>query len=148
MLRAIECVAQGTFVTQFAVIRVATINDILTVKNTVTEIAILTRKCPDDQIAIFVFGGVVGIERILALCILNGGFRHCQVEIMKLLKKIPGKIIRPAVCKGIILITPPHFLIVDGIGRVWRIERYDILPRLVAFSRKERSFVSKHVLTL
>jgi len=105
--------------------------------------AILSPQPSDDEIAIPVLGGVIGVFAIFALRVLDGQFWDGAVEVVELLEERTTEIEIPPIFERIVGIAPPCARINDDIRLVRRIYGDELLAGEVAFAMIELPLIPK-----
>lgn len=143
-----ECTFVGiytilAFVAILAPFYLITIKTIFTVDNPFWIVDMFWIRSIDTEITIFDMICVVSKFCIFTVFCKEIDTRHTKLKWLELFKKWCIKIkLCPIVYRGPV-ISPPYFLIIDGIGFIGRVNWDNLVPRLVTFSMIELSLVAK-----
>ncbi len=95
-----------------------------------------------NEITVSTIGSEIGKFTVFILGCDDIDLWYATMELSELFKKWSVKIKIRAVVQRIPIIAPPHFLIVDGIRLIRRVERYDGFFCFITFSLVQFSLIS------
>lgn len=132
------------FVAILAPFYLITVKTIFTIDNPFWIVNMFWIGSVNTEIAIFDMICVVSKFCIFTVFCKEIDTRHTKLKWLELFKKWCIKIkLCPIVYRGPV-ISPPYFLIIDGIGFIGRVNWDNLVSRLVTFSMIEFSLVSKY----